>query len=574
MLQRRYWFLLLLLLSTSITCQPQGSYYFSIYISAGTFFSGLGIRSIVIRDLLNGVALSTEQVEVGERLIKKQYSWALQSEKNEYRIRIEAYGDSKCPLATGDASRVLAVPGFYDIQIGLAAAPVGRCSEPENLPTLLSVSPNAGRQRTRTQVALFGIRLPSPGQVKFGGKPVYVISASESEITVLTPEVETLGAVDVEVQGANQTVLSLPHAFTYFSETVPSIAATLPPLPTGLVASDLVVADLTGDLKPDIAVAIPAAGEIRIFAGRGFGAFWPIPIIIRVPDVYRLTVGYRKGGLLDLVASLQIGGTAARSIAIVRGGTTIDSSSPVEIISAPGGIAEVETADLDNDGSYDIVGIGNEKSQRIVYIYATTSGGTWSQISVCSDTRRVTFADYDSDKFLDMVVTCTGSVRRYANVFKIFSVLWFIASGDIPMPSGFSAIQYVNGALSISRDQQGIVITENPDVIFKMANKKSAFGPLRSQNIMGTPRYAVSGDFDRDGVTDTVVSLTGPLSIALLRGDANKVISGQSVYCDLELSLDRLVAADLNENGILDVAGINAEPSSQIFTLFNNLPPP
>lgn len=161
-----------------------------------------------------------------------------------------------------------------------------------------------------------------------------------------------------------------------------------------------------------------------------------------------------------------------------------------------------------------------------------------------------------------------------------FSVQFTTTQGSFAFPELLFADHQVMDAVWVDLDGDGlsdlVATTQNrnvsgePGLHMRKGMANGELGPvvalLDASLLACSPRGLVAGDFNGDGRTDLVVSSAFCNAQVLLQGQGAVWTPGQL----LDRANGRVVVADINGDGLLDVMSANAEPSGELRAWMQN----
>jgi Bacterial Ig-like domain (group 3)/FG-GAP-like repeat len=283
----------------------------------------------------------------------------------------------------------------------------------------------------------------------------------------------------------------------------------------------VVVADLNGDGKPDLAVG---ADGIGILLNDGDGTFGPATIIPTNGGVFSIALGdFNSDGHLDFAVHVSIelsaGGQTDR-LGVLLGKP--DGTFRPEV-DYPATAENLALGDVDGDGNVDIVtanGITNDVS-----VFRGFGDGTFQSAKSYRtggiDPKAVAVADFNGDGNLDLV-TVNKKITTFPDRTAVMSLLLGNGDGTFQLPKvtslgGFSTLETTSGHLFIT-----------------------------------------SGDFNRDGKPDLAIcgsSPAGDLVEALLgNGDGTFISAWSFTFPSSPDAPKDIAVRDVNGDGFPDLA--------------------
>jgi hypothetical protein len=324
-------------------------------------------------------------------------------------------------------------------------------------------------------------------------------------------------------------------------------------------AYSIALGDLDGDGHLDVAIgsydyAATAAGD-----GAGnFGALIDGPTFAGAADA--LAIGDVDG---DRKADIVVA-TAAGAAAVVLHGTGDDQYTVGATYTAPDQCQTVRLADLDRDGSLDLVAGEYTTKQQSVWLNNAGAFGARADYTTSGETSDVAVADLDGDGVLDLVVGMAGD----------HGVAIARGNGD----GSFSAsVDYGVGHTAASVAIADIDLDGKLDIAF--ADGTSATfsvllgnGDLTFRSPISTPTSTALWsiavlDIDGDGAPDVVVApLSATIEVYRGAGDGTFTHVRDITTAGQAGGTDTFAVGDLDRDGWPDVVAA----TNQSFTIIGN----
>jgi hypothetical protein len=346
---------------------------------------------------------------------------------------------------------------------------------------------------------------------------------------------------------------------------------------TGQGPAGIVIADFTGDGKPDVVTANYGGSSISILRHNGLigqqAGFLPPVTFNAINHAEKIAACDVSGdGILDVVVGevVSIGPTATLAVMINTGNGNF--APPVIYDAAPGGrfgSSAVALADLDNDGDLDLIGGGLYSSGSIdngaVTIRRNNGNSTFGSAEIIlfanpnyvSNPKELTTGDINSDGFAD-IVAAVPSGRAIEGFVTVTSN----GSGGFNAPVYYEASQQTFDVAIVDLDNDG-----NADVI-TVANSSAAvtvhenvgngsFPVLTRYEVASLSDAVESADIDNDGDIDIVVN--GELDIGsndpllkILKNNGNGTFAPAVDYTPARNFAD-MKLRDINGDGFVDL---------------------
>jgi hypothetical protein len=406
--------------------------------------------------------------------------------------------------------------------------------------------------------------------VGYASATTSVCTVASGLVTLLTPGTCSITASD-STDGATPVTRTFAVNTAKPSGTLTAIAGS--PFPTGNTPVGAATGDFNGDGIPDLVTTNSTDNTVTVLLGNSTGGGYTAapgsPFPAGTTPVAVVAGDFNGDGALDLAIADSGGNNITILLGNGRGGFTAGPGSPFSVGTGPAGLA---TGDFNGDGIEDIA-VAN-KGQDTVTVLLGAGSGSFTQgavITVGGGPTGIVVGDFNGDGFQDLA-TANESGNNVA-------VLRGNGSG------GFQAV--TEGGFGVGTNPVGLVIGDfNADGIPDLAITDLGGGetsgdvtvllgngpdsdsgwfsaaPGSPFVLSGTPNGLVAGDFNGDGIQDLAVAVGGANGIVVLLG--NKAVNAAPVFIAAGSPFasgnnpTRLVAADFNGDGILDLAATSS----------------
>ena len=537
-------------------------------------FHGDGRQDIVVTldvgDVLelkgNGDGTFQAPVIVGSLIPSGFFAAVAGDVNNDHKPDLIVATATTAQLLVGNGDGTFQSPVPFDPGFPLAVADANG----DGIPDLVFATPSGIRERLGNGDCTF----QDPNDVSFAaGTPATVIGAADFTGS---------GRLDALVANIVPPAVDLrATAVSVLLNNGDGTLATAPSYATGQQPSDVVAGAFTAGGLPDLVTA--DSGAIHLLPNNGDGTFQS-PITLAAGRFTNLVVrDFNGDGNLDLAALTR---TPQGLLVVVFPGNG-DGTFQAPRVSFVGTSslipAKMVAGDFEGDGHVDLALVANDETpghfQGVVIVLRGNGDGTFQ----VSDTRRVAdpftivtglaAADVNGDGHLDLVETNRDG-----------TVNLLLGNGDgtfqdpIALSVGAGATSSVAAADLRRNGITDLIVTStgplNPGVIVLLGNGDGTFQtPVRYQVGTGASSVVV-GDFDGDGIPDLAVISAGN-TVSVLRGNGDGTFQSPVSYLVGNTPV-ALVAADFNGDEALDLATANFHSASVTVLLNRNdvAPPP
>ncbi len=302
------------------------------------------------------------------------------------------------------------------------------------------------------------------------------------------------------------------------------------PFPSGTNPNDLASGDFNSDGRVDLAIANHETQHVTVLLGDGRGAFAPAPsspvtVVVR-PHVHGVAVGDFNGdGSLDLVTD----SWADDRVVVLFGdgkGSFATPGTYVAVGKHP--YQRVRVADLNGDGNADIVSPNLEGDNVTILLgdgtrkFRQPAGSPFA----CGDSPfNVAIGDVNADGKLDLaIVNSPSSASDRSGQDGLFILIGdglgaFTKMAGSPFVTGkFPNIPAIG---DVNGDGVADVAVSNPDgdtiTVFTMS-RKGAVTSRSAVSIPGRPKGLVLRDLDDDGKAEIVAANNAGDSVTIVSG--------------------------------------------------------
>lgn len=378
----------------------------------------------------------------------------------------------------------------------------------------------------------------------------------------------------------NAILAAMFLVFCYFPSSAQGKSAIFAAAPESPISvpgepSNVAIADMNKDGKPDIVVACGQGSTISVLLGNGDGRFtFALKNAFSVPmNPGEIAVGdINSDGKLDIAVANHDSYGVSLLLGDGKGSFTIAPGSPV--IMRDGNKPHthgLEMGDLNGDGFLDLVTVNNNDNDISVALgdgKGNFNRAARSPFSVGQSPYPPTLGDVNQDGHLDIVSTTTmtgPSVSRTSSSSKALTILFGDGRGDfrradIPLRTQEPwsvAVADVNGD---SKPDLVSTHRESSPLTVLLGQGKGNFVEARNSPFdLGRSAWRVSiVDVNNDGKPDVIAAAGEGVRVLLGDGAGNFTREGGSPYLTGKGTW-RLAVGDLNGDAKADIVTSNLE---------------
>ena len=335
----------------------------------------------------------------------------------------------------------------------------------------------------------------------------------------------------------------------------------------GTTPSSLAAGDFNGDGRLDLAVANKGSNNVSLGLGTGTGTFGSGGTVTVGTSPEFIAVGdFNRDGDDDLATANS--GSNNVSIALGNGNATFQSAAPYSVGTAPRAIA---IGDFDRDGDSDLA-VSNHDSDNVSILLGNGNGTFAAAVpyAMGTDPNGIATGDLNRDGRLDLVVAAGGSAAMsilLGNGDGTFQAATSTGAGTTPL--GISIAD-------LDRDGKLDLVVANSGyntVSTHRGNGDGTFQPAVHYTVVGAgvdPRDVITGDFNDDGLLDLAVINAEAGGLMILAGTNSGEFTLAGNYATGGGSVD-VLALDLNRDGKLDFVTANGTAAT-VSVLRNTCP--
>jgi len=288
-------------------------------------------------------------------------------------------------------------------------------------------------------------------------------------------------------------------------------------------------------------------------------------------DGWAVTFGdFDRDGDLDMAAASEYNPVDGRITVYQNNGAGV-FSNPVYYSTGGTGPTGIVAADFNNDTWIDLAYCLFSPGSSVKVLLNDQSGGFVATQSLYSGNAVwIVAADFNGDGWMDVVSSNSQISGGTAKVFLNNGAGLLLVG--VAHPVGFMPLGAAAADLDGDKDIDIAVTSRSTDAVsVLMNNGDGTFAPFQSHAVGETPQFVATGDLNGDQLPDLAVSSTGisfTSDVSILINNGLGGFQPQVTY-DVGYDAAGILVEDLDNDGDNDVA-VAVEPQSKVFVLSNN----
>ncbi|MES2654490.1 MAG: FG-GAP-like repeat-containing protein [Bacteroidota bacterium] len=455
-------------------------------------------------------------------------------------------------------------------------------------PTIASFTPTSGEIGATVTITGTGFNSTPANNIVFFGATRATVSAATATSLILTVPI---GATFAPITVLNTATTLAAYSTKFFnptftpnkgSITTADIAEKIN-FEAGNSSKSVVIGDLDGDSKPDLAIANLSNNTISIL--RNIGSSGTVNFATKVDFTtgsasLSVAIGDIDG---DGKPDLAIANISSNTVSVLRNKCSIGTVSFETKVDFTTGSAPLSVAigDIDGDGKPDLVTVNNNSNTVSVLPNTSSSGivsfATKVDFTTGSSPYSLAIGDIDGDYKPDLAITNKNdsSVSILRNIGSIgtinFAAKINFTTGSNPQ---FVAIGDIDG-----NDKVDLAIANFNSNTVSVLRNTGSIGTINFATkvdfITGSnPNSVAIGDIDGDGKPDLATANISSANISILRNLGNSSIVSFETKVDFTINGNpqSIATGDIDGDGKPDLTIVNGY---NVYILRNNpIPPP
>lgn len=459
--------------------------------------------------------VAREQPELELPSARQKYSFVLllqDADRGTAHVQVFARDADRCVVSASVAEVDLQqTADAFVLQLDVALAPLQGTPCQRELPIVAQASPDHISSAGGEQVVLSGVGLRPDVQLQIDGIPSPVTWLSPAQIRTTTPRrLGRRGPTEVALTASGagtRTAVATPLS-TYLGDVS---FATNVLYPIAHTADQLVVADFDNDSWPDVAVAGSVGGTpvLTLLHNAQNGQFQPWNSFA-VDRVTGLTTGdLNADGLIDIVLGASSAPNAALHLLINQGqGRFARVEVPIQTTITGTSDLFPSFADIDHDGLLDLMFTGptlaSGATRLEILMNRRTHFSATEPLQFIFNGGSIVkgFADYNNDKFDDIVLHVNATMLLYLNQRNG-------TFASVPLVRDLPELNiYLTDIIDLDNDglADSIFCQPNQAILLFTKSGGAIDAPLQASldppSVSGSSLCAFVADFNGDGLPD------------------------------------------------------------------------
>lgn len=428
-------------------------------------------------------------------------------------------------------------------------------------PTIASIAPSTGSNAGGGTLTITGTGFQTGATVTVGGIACGNPNVTATQITCTIPaKATTCGSADVVVTNPDTQTVTNSTGFAYRTSMVGFNTAVTPAPTTGGFPRRIITGDFNGDGKMDVATANQNGNNVTVLLGQGNGMFTAMtgsPFTVGTTPSDLVAADVTGDGKIDIVT------VNATSVSVLPGtGTGFGTATQYNPAGLVGGTA-LAVGDFNADMKLDLVVLGTSAVNINAFVLQNNGTGGYPITPTVSLTTGgttpldVEVADLDNDNKPDIVLT--NSTASSISVFKGTGSNTFATKVDYTTGTKPFGLRVVD----LNGDGKLDVVTANNtsnNVSVLLGTGTTAapfFGTKADFATANTPESVIVADLNSDGIQDIATANAATNNWTYLLGMGNNAYAA-AMNTAAGTTAASLVLVDLNADKLLDVAVANA----------------
>ena len=333
---------------------------------------------------------------------------------------------------------------------------------------------------------------------------------------------------------------------------------------TAVSPVSVVAVDLTGDNRPDLAIA-SLSQSVATLVNNGSGAFTLSAQASTSQTPHGVAAGDFNG---DTHQDIVVADNTTNSFEILPGNGSGGFGTTLRYLSGSQPVA-IATGDYNKDGKLDVAVVNN--SENDVAIALGNGDGTFQDIQSFisgSNVRSIALGDFNADGKTDFLTNSSSGSNFAVNLFTGNGKGAFVKSASVAFTSDVFSI--AAGDFDQNKKLDFVVANQNSnEVSVVFGNGNGTFSStIATYATDAGPASVAVGDFNKDGYPDIVTANTASNDISVLLNTKTGTFNPAANY-PVGTAPSAVIVTDLNNDGFPDIVVANSGGNS-ISVLMNS----